>query len=149
MALAVYTDVETALGRPLSSDAERNQVEYWLAGIEIIIKGRLGALDQLDQDVLKYVETEAAAAKVRRHGTTESSITVTVDDGSVTRRYDPISASDITDEWWSLLAPADDRASSSIRPGFDPDTARWPVSTPPWPYSNTLPPQDWWPWPMP
>lgn len=138
MALATYTDVEVALGRPLSATAEQAQVTYWLGGIELIIKSRLGDPTILDQDVLKYVETEAAAAKVRRSGTAESSITVTVDDASVTRRYDPISASDITDEWWRLLDPGADMASGSIRPGFDVDTDRWPVATPPNPYCQPM-----------
>lgn len=147
MAVASLTDVQIALGRLLSPTMEQDQVEYWLNGIELVIKGRLGDLTALDQDLLKYVETEAAATKVRRNGTLESSISVTVDDSTVTRRYDPISATDITDEWWQLLSPTDDRASSSVRPGFDADLARWPVSTPPWPYGNTPPTQDWWPWP--
>lgn len=114
---ATYEDVGIALGRPITDTAEQQQINYWLTGIELTIKARYRDLSQLDQAALKYVETEAVAAKVRRHGTRESSITVSVDDGSVTRRYDtPATAEDITDEWWNLLTPAVEAASFTVSP---------------------------------
>lgn len=132
MAVATYADVAVALGRPISTVAEQAQVTYWLDGIELVIRGRLGAVAALDQDVLKYVETEAVAEKVRRSGRDESSITVAVDDGTVTRRYEnTISAGDITDEWWNLLDPDSSSGSASIRPDFEPDAVQWAVNTPP------------------
>lgn len=132
MAVATYADVAVALGRPISTVAEQAQVTYWLDGIELVIRGRLGAVAALDQDVLKYVETEAVAEKVRRSGRDESSITVAVDDGTVTRRYEnTISAGDITDEWWNLLDPDSSSGSASIRPYFEPDAVQWAVNTPP------------------
>lgn len=132
MAIATYEDVEVALGRPIPSAAEIAQAEWWLDGVELFITARLGPVGDLDQTLVKYVEVEAVVAKIQRAGRSESSITVAVDDGSVTRRYEnAVSASDITDEWWQLLDPADNSASASIRPGFEADTARWPVSTPP------------------
>lgn len=132
MPVANYTDVEVALGRPISTDAEQDQVQHWLTGVELIIGARLGDVADLDQDRLFYVEVEAVAEKVRRSGRSESSITVAVDDGSVTRRYEnPVSAGDITDEWWNLLEPNADTRTSSIRPGFEADSAMWAVSTPP------------------
>jgi hypothetical protein len=133
MAVATYADVSVALGRPISDAAEQAQVEWWLDGVELFITARLGAVADLDQATLKYVEVEAVVAKIQRAGRAESSITVALDDGSVTRRYEnAMSASDITDEWWQLLDPDANAASASIRPGFEPDTARWPVSTPPY-----------------
>lgn len=132
MAVATYEDVAVSLGRPISTPTEQAQVEWWLVGVEHLIRSRLGALAALDQDVLKYVEVEAIVAKINRSGRDESSITVAVDDGSVTRRYEnSVGSGDITDEWWNLLDPDSSLASASIRPGFEPDTARWPVSTPP------------------
>lgn len=144
MAVATYADVAVTLGRPISTAAEQAQVEWWLDGVELFIVARLGPVDALDQTVVKYVEVEAVADKVRRSGRAESSVTVAVDDGSVTRRYDnaAVTASDITDEWWQLLDPTADAASASIRPGFEADSARWPVSTPPYPYCDPTP--DWW-----
>lgn len=117
MAVATYVDVEVALGRPISTVAERAQVEWWLTGVEMVIRARLGDIALLDQEIVKYVEVEAVAAKVRRHGTAESSITVSVDDGSVTRRYEnPVDAADITGAWWELLAPLSTSDAFTINP---------------------------------
>jgi hypothetical protein len=69
---------------------------------------------------------------VQRRGQSESSITVAVDDGSITRRYEnSIGAGDILDEWWQMLDPDSNAGSASIRPYFEPDSVRWAVSTPP------------------
>jgi hypothetical protein len=106
VAVATYTDVGVALRRTISDSAEQAQIEHWLTGAEMAVRSRLGDPALLDQDVLKYVEAEAVAEKVRRAGREESSITVSVDDGSVTRRYDPMGADDIADNLWSLLSPA-------------------------------------------
>lgn len=131
MAVATYEDVAVALGRPISTQAEQDQVEYWLAGLELIIGARLGDLAALDQDVLKYVETEAAVARINRNAAAgTSSITVSVDDGAVTRRFDGPSVSDVTDEWWHLLDPNAGSGAFSVRPYFEPDT-------------STLYPLDW------
>lgn len=122
MAVATYEDVQVSLGRPISSAAEQAQVEWWLTGLEHVLSHRLGDLSELDQDVLLYVEVEAAVAKILRRDNRESSITVSVDDGSVTRRYESATAGDVTDEWWALLSPATDSgAGFSTRPGFEPD----------------------------
>lgn len=135
MAVATWQDVQVALGRPISTETEQAQVGWWLDGVELFITARLGDVADLPETVVKYVEVEAVLAKVQRAGRNESSITVQVDDGSVTRRYEnAVTASDITDEWWQLLDPDTNSASASIRPGFDADTAMWPVSTPPAPY---------------
>lgn len=117
MAVATWQQVQTALGRPISTEAEQEQVTWWLTGIEMLIRSRLGDLTLIDQDTLVYVEVEAAAEKARRHGTRESSITVTADDGSVTRRYEnQVSDGDITDYWWNLLSPASASAAFTINP---------------------------------
>lgn len=133
MAVATYTDVGVALRRTISDPDEQAQITWWLNGVELFIVARLGPVADLDAAAVKYVEVEAVVAKIQRAGRSESSITVAVDDGSVTRRYEnAVTASDITDEWWTLLDPDANTASASIRPGFEPDTARWPVSTPPY-----------------
>lgn len=132
MAAATVSDVAVALGRPISETAEVAQVGWWIDGVELLIRARLGDPADLDQDVLKYVEVEAVVAKIQRNGTRESSITVAVDDGSVTRRYETgVTAGDITDEWWNLLDPTIASGIFSVRPSFERDDTRWPVSTPP------------------
>lgn len=131
MAVATYDDVAIALGRPISTETERAQVEWWLGGVELFIAARLGPVADLDETTVRYVEVEAVVAKIQRAGRSESSITVSVDDGSVTRRYDnAVTASDIADEWWQLLDPDTNTPTGSIRPAFDADAAMWPVATP-------------------
>ena len=107
MAVATYSDVGVALRRTISDPAEQAQIEHWLTGAEMAVRSRLGNPALLDQDVLRYVEAEAVAEKVRRAGRDESSITVSVDDGTVTRRYENnMSIDDIAGDLWSLLSPA-------------------------------------------
>ena len=127
MTAATVEDVETAIGRPVSSDAELRQIEWWLSGVEILIQSRLGDVSALDQDVLRYVEAEAVVAKIRRGDSR-----VSVDDGSLTRRFETgVQTSDISDEWWALLNPVTGSSFYSTRPGFDADDVQWAVSTPP------------------
>lgn len=114
MAVATYADVGVALRRTISDPAEQAQIEHWLTGAEMAIRSRLGDPALLDQEVLKYVEAEAVAEKVRRSGRDESSITVSVDDGSVTRRYDTMSVDDIAPGMWSLLSPAGSSSAYTI-----------------------------------
>ena len=134
MAVATYQDVEVALGRPMASAAEQAQVEWWLAGVELIIGVRLGDVSLLDQDVLRYAEVETVVAKVQRAGSTLESRTVSTDDGSLTERYQSVTTQDITDEWWNLLDPNVGTGVYSVRPGFEADDVGWAVRTPPeWP----------------
>lgn len=117
MTVATYADVGVALRRSITDEQEQNQINWWLTGVEMLIRSRLGDVALLDQDAVKYVEVEAVAEKVRRHGTRESSITVSTDDGSVTRRYDsPVTAGDITDAWWDLLSPSTAGGAFTINP---------------------------------
>lgn len=135
MAVATYHDVGTILRREITDTTEQDQIEWWLNGIELLIATRLGPVDGLNQDAVKYVEAEAVAAKVRRTAgspSDEASITVSVDDGSVTRRWDhssTVGLEDITDEWWELLAPKRESVAFSTRPGYSPDCPTWPVRT--------------------
>jgi hypothetical protein len=104
MTAAIVDDVATELGRPIDDADEFSQIDWWLTATELIIGARLGDVSLLNQNLLRLVEVYVVAAKVRQGGTMESSITVAVDDGSVTRRYEnPVSSEDIRDEWWDLL----------------------------------------------
>lgn len=102
--VATWQNVAVAVRRPSSSFTpdEQAQINYWLAGVE------------LDQDTVRYVETEVVAEKVRRAGRAESSVTVTVDDATVTRRYDSVHASDITAELWALFGSGHTASAYSI-----------------------------------
>jgi hypothetical protein len=131
VAVATYQDVAVALGRPITSEDEQAQVDWWLTGIELIVTARLGDVSLLDQDLLKYVEVEAVVAKVGRAGSLATSRTVSVDDGSVTTRYESsVSASDIADDWWNLLNPDVAQSAYSVRPTFEADDVQWSVLPP-------------------
>jgi hypothetical protein len=118
VAVATPDDVAVAIGRPISDAAERSQVDYWLNAAELQIKTRLGDVTLLDQEALKYVETEAVVAKMNNPSGAQSE---TIDDytyryGSETRRVTILS------EWWELLSPTGASAAFSVRPSFTPDT---------------------------
>lgn len=125
-----WEDVQDTIGRPLTT-AEQKQVELWIADAEVLITAELGAEVQIDRPVLEMVVREAVALRLRRPDGDggPSSITVTADDGSVTRRYgenDPEGAGDATkvwwfrDIWWTWLSPALSEPTSAaftIHPG--------------------------------
>lgn len=118
MAVATYEDVAVALGRPISEVSEQEQVTYWLNAAELVIAARLGDVALLDQASLKYVETEAAAAKA---GNPEGYQSETIDD--YTYRYSTEARRvTILDEWWRLLDPDTGSGAFSARPYFEPDT---------------------------
>ena len=121
--VATVEDVATSLGRPISevTDAELAQWNMWLGDAERQIRGRLGDVSVLDQEDLAFVEREAVVLKVKRPDPART-VTVAVDDGSVSKTYDSGQVT-ILDEWWDLLSPAAQAAGFSTRPGFEPDTA--------------------------
>jgi hypothetical protein len=115
VAIATYQDVESSLGRSLST-AERDRAEWWLTGAEIQIKARLGDPALLDQTTVRYVEAEAVAARM---GNPDNYSSETIDDytyryGTETRQVT------IRPEWWALLKPG--AGAFSARPYFAPDT---------------------------
>jgi hypothetical protein len=124
MATAIYEDVAVALGRPITDQAEQDQVTYWLNAVELQIKARLGDIVDLDPAILKYVEVEAVATKMQNPNGYQSE---TIDDytyryGVETRRIT------ILDEWWDLLRPSSTSGAFSTRPSFEPDSSPydWP-----------------------
>ena len=124
MAVATVDDVATTLGRPLSevTTEEQAQWDMWLGDAERQIRKRLGDITLLDQDDLAYVEREAVALKVKRPDPAQQ-ITVTVDDGTVSRRYERDAGQvTILPEWWALLSPSTESAGIySVRPYFEAD----------------------------
>lgn len=127
------SDIATSLGRPLAT-AEQAQATQWIADAYMLIQAKFGATyPDLEPDLVDYVVRESVAGRFRNGvngGAT--SITVSVDDASTTRRWENSSSeradSWLIDGWVDLLAPARDSVAFSTRPGFEPDNVRW---TPP------------------
>ena len=134
MSYATPADVETELGRPASSPAETAQWQAWLDRVEraiarrftragLVLATQVTANDPTEQDVVD-VEVAAVVRKVTNPlGLT--SVTRTLDDGTVTTRRDGADESDalaITDREWDALLPASDDTAFSVRPSFEPDT---------------------------
>ena len=119
MAVATWQNVAVALGRPTSdfNADQQAQITYWLDAVELQIAARLGDVADLDEDVVRYVEVEAVAAKMQNPSGYQSE---TIDDytyryGTETRRVT------ILDEWWDLLRPTTAAEAFSTRPGFETD----------------------------
>lgn len=126
MAVITYTDVATAIGRPIT-DYEQEQVTQWISDVEMLIGARLGDLTELDQPLLEYVVREAVIARMRWKDTRNS-------DGGATG--DNVDTGEenyflrILNPWWALLAPAGNTGSGafSVRPYFEPDDVLVPES---------------------
>ena len=118
MSVATVDEVATSLGRPITEQAEVDQVQQWLADAEMQIRLRLGDVQLLDPEVVAYVEREAVVLKVRNP------------DGKQNERIDDYSygLSEaqargqvlILDEWWDMLTPDASTAAFSIRPFGEP-----------------------------
>jgi hypothetical protein len=122
VAIIDYTDVATAIGRPISDDDERAQVEQWISDVELLIGARLGDLSLLDQSLLAYVEREAVVARMRYRADRNSLRTTAnedaVDDGE--EHY----FLRILSPWWALLSPGKTGSGAfSVRPYFTADTS--------------------------
>lgn len=99
--VATVQDVAIAIGRPITEETEQARVEYWLEVAELLIKTRLGVVSALDQDAVKYVETEAVAARLSNPEGYQSE---TIDD--YTYRYGASTQQvTILPEWWQMLSP--------------------------------------------
>lgn len=118
--------IAVALGRtaPAVDTSEYDQWEMWIGDALMLIEARLvgtgtgqvASLDDLDQAKLDYVVREAVVAHVR-HPEDATSVSVDVDDGSVSKRYSSsMGRVVIRDDWWELLSPATASRAFSIRP---------------------------------
>jgi hypothetical protein len=122
MAVATPEQVEASLGRSLTNP-ETVQVSQWLDDAELQIRLRLGAIADLDQEAVAYVERESVILKLQNP---EGKQQEAIDDYSY-RRYDANARGQvfIIDDWWDILSPTSSPSAFSFRPTFETDDAQW------------------------
>lgn len=127
------SDIEVGLGRPLTNP-EQLQAYQWVDDATLLITTKFGAaFADLSASLVDYVIRASIVARFKgSDGDGLSSVSVAVDDGTVTKRWDSNKPQDdwLISGWFDLLAPTRDAAAFSTRPGFDADDVQWPVSTP-------------------
>jgi hypothetical protein len=138
MAAALVQDVQDSLGRPITSAGEIAQVNMWLDDAELQIRLRLGDVTLLDQEVLAFVEREAAILKIRNPDGKQSE---GIDDYNYRRNEDNARGQVvILDEWWLMLSPNTGSGGAfSITAAGDPyvgEAVRSPATTR----------NPWWDW---
>lgn len=120
--------VAVELARPTPTSPTSDQWQAWIDRAYRLIEARLGATAYaaLDPQVLDDVVVQAVAQYARAwRDTTASSYTVSVDDGSTTRRYEAgVGTFIIPDDLWRLLDPAiTDSGAFTVTPYSEPDTS--------------------------
>lgn len=130
MTFATFEDVAETLGRPISDQAEIDQVSAWLRRVESRIRSRVPGLDVLvaaDPEYHRAVADVEADVVARRVLNPEGKQNERIDDYSYGRSEEFASASLWpTAEEWLLLVPGTGRAAFSTRPSFEPDRERVP-----------------------
>lgn len=127
----VPDDIDTGLDRPLTS-AETSRLTRWITDAETLIGLRVPAEVEIGAEVLTMVVRMAVEYRWEQSRSGgASAVTVSVDDGSVTRRYENGAPSGAAwwflPEWWEWLNPSGESGAFSTRPGFEPDTVAWPA----------------------
>ena len=141
MTYATLADVSTRLGRPITLAAEVAQVGAWLGDVEAQIVARftraglvLAAQIVLDEPSLESVvrvESDAVIRRIYQPLPGRTSQTRSVDDASVTDRWEGTTVAATVDGWltaaeWSDLLPSATTSAFSTRPGFESDAAVFP-----------------------
>jgi hypothetical protein len=133
MTYATVQDVAARLGREITDPLEVAQVEAWLEDVEDQITARFlrAALVLADQLALEdptlgtvvRVEANAVIRRMQNPADGRTSVTRSVDDASITERYESDSvAVGLTDsDWLDLLGSGSDVGAFSTSPGFEPD----------------------------
>ena len=127
--------VAVELGRPHLTDIETDQLEQWIARAENLIRARIPDIDErtaIDPTLYAVVAdvVAAAVARVARNPEGLRQVTVSVDDGTVSKTRDSVLSDGqlrITDAEWALLLPAP--SFTLRRTGSGPDifyTNPWP-----------------------
>lgn len=107
MAYATHLDVARELGRTITDDDPSvDQINAWIKAVEVLIRKRLGPLDQLDADALAVVIPQVVARRVRNP---EGKQNERIDDYSYGLTAEAASVDlMLTPTEWELLTPDDD-----------------------------------------
>lgn len=139
MAYATVQDVSDRLGRPISDPNQVTQVLAWLADVEgmivarflragLVLETQIGLNDPTLATVIR-IESDAVIRRIYLPQPGRTSTTRSVDDGTVTDRWEASSYGDgLTDGEWGDLLPGVATGAFSTRPGFEPDGVCWPES---------------------
>lgn len=107
MAYATHLDVARELGRTITDDDPSvDQINAWIKAVEVLIRKRLGPLDQLDADALAVVIPQVVARRVRNP---EGKQNERIDDYSYGLTAEAASVDlMLTPAEWELLTPDND-----------------------------------------
>lgn len=127
---ATIADVAVELARPTPDGPVAEQWQAWISRAYRMITARFGVdvVAGFDMETVDDVVTQAVAQYARAwRDTTASQYTVSVDDGSTTKRFEAaVGAFDIADDLWALLEPAPGGSGAfSISPRYEPDCPRF------------------------
>lgn len=119
-------DIATALGRVAPPSPTSDQWAMWIDEAVFLIQKRVDSLehtDPLDQATVDYVVRHAVTAQVRRPDDA-TQVSVTVDDGSMSRLYRSSTGRvTILDEWWDLLGLSSTRSGRAFEIDTMPESA--------------------------
>jgi hypothetical protein len=120
-------DIATDLGvvTPEGGSITANQWEMWIDDAEMLIEERrvkVGVPSPIDEAKIDYAVRKAVVAHVKKPDDA-TQITVAVDDGSTSRRYESGKGMITLDDWWDYLGLlGTDSAAFTIRPAGHVDT---------------------------
>ena len=114
--------IATALGQATPTGPTAGQWQMWIDDALMLIQARVDSITPtptVDQARLDYVIREAVVAQVRRPDDS-TQVTVSVDDGSVSKTYrSGAGRVSILDDWWNLLGLG---GATSAGKAFEVDT---------------------------
>lgn len=121
---ATGNDIAAHLGRPLTA-AEVAQVGKWIAWLSADIDRKMGGL-HIDMTIAEQAVTESIVTYMRNPDSALS-VTASVDDGSVSKRYSSASGRvELLDHFWAKLGWVERRRGAySIRPHYVPGCHAW------------------------
>lgn len=124
MAYAETSDVAAHLGRPLTT-SESEQVQKWIGWLSGDIERKLTGIP-VDPSVAEQAVTESIVTYMRNPDSALS-VTASIDDGSVSKRYSTASGRvELLDHFWAKLGWVEPRRGAySIRPHYAPDCHAW------------------------